>query len=35
VLFGGEGTQAQLDLSPARPDYVTTEGVEVWIERKR
>jgi hypothetical protein len=23
-----------LDLTPNRPDYVTTEGVEVWIERK-
>jgi hypothetical protein len=24
----------QLDLSPDRPDYVTPDGVEVWIERK-
>lgn len=24
-----------LDLSPDRPAYVTTEGVQVWIERKR
>ena len=23
-----------LDLSPDRPDYVTTDGVEVWMERK-
>jgi hypothetical protein len=36
VLLGGQGhAPAQLDLSPDRPDYVTADGVEVWIERKR
>lgn len=35
VLLGGDGhTPAELDLSPGRPDYVTTDGTEVWIERK-
>ena len=35
VSFGGEGhAPAELDLRPDRPDYVTTDGVEVWIERK-
>lgn len=24
-----------LDLSPGRPDYVTPDGTEVWMERKR
>jgi len=36
VLLGGQGHDlVELDLSPGRPDFVTTEGVEVWIERKR
>jgi hypothetical protein len=36
VLLGGEGhAPAELDLSPGRPDYVTTDGAEVWIEHKR
>ena len=36
VLLGGEGhAPAELNLSPDRPDYVTTDGTEVWIERKR
>jgi hypothetical protein len=35
VLLGGGGhAPAELDLNPERPDYVTTGGVEVWIERK-
>jgi hypothetical protein len=36
VLLGGGGhALAELDLSPGRPDYVTADGVEVWMERKR
>jgi hypothetical protein len=36
VLFGGGGrAPAELDLRPGRPDFVTTDGVEVWMERKR
>jgi hypothetical protein len=36
VLLGGAPhDSAELDLSPDRPDYVTTDGVEVWMERKR
>jgi hypothetical protein len=35
VLLGGGGhAPAELDLGPDRPDYVTTDGVEVWIERQ-
>jgi hypothetical protein len=35
VLLGGGGREPEeLDLSPDRPDYVTTDGVGVWIERK-
>jgi len=35
VLLGGGGhAPAELDLSPDRPDFVTTDGVEVWMERK-
>jgi hypothetical protein len=35
VLLGGAGhAAAEIDVSPDRPDYVTTDGVEVWIERK-
>jgi hypothetical protein len=35
-VFLGSADQAPeaLDLSPDRPDYVTTDGVEVWMERK-
>ncbi len=36
VLLGGGGhAPAELDLSLDRPDFVTTDGVEVWMERKR
>jgi hypothetical protein len=36
VLLGGAAREpVQLDLSPDRPDYVTADGAEVWIERKR
>jgi hypothetical protein len=36
VLLGGAGhAPAELDLHPDRPDYVTTDGVDVRIERKR
>lgn len=35
LLGGGDHPPAELDLSPDRPDYVTTDGVEVWMERKR
>ncbi len=35
VLLGGASREpAELDLSPDLPDYVTPDGVEVWIERK-
>jgi hypothetical protein len=35
VFLGGAAREsAELDLSPDRPDYVTADGVEVWIERK-
>lgn len=35
VLLGGAAHEpAELDLSPDRPDYVTADGVEVWMERK-
>ena len=35
VLLGSAACEpAELDLSPERPDYVTPDGVEVWIERK-
>lgn len=35
VLLGGRGHDpAPVDLSPDRPDYVTTDGIPVWIERK-
>lgn len=35
VLLGGTAHEAaELDLGPDRPDYVTADGVEVWIERK-
>ena len=35
VSLGGAGHAGEvLDLSPDRPDYVTTDGTEVWIERK-
>jgi hypothetical protein len=35
VLFGGDvHAPAELDLRPDRPDYVTADGTEVWIERK-
>jgi hypothetical protein len=35
VLLGGTAHEAaQLDLSPVRPDYVTPDGLAVWIERK-
>ena len=35
-VFLGDGAHvaAELELSPDRPDYVTADGVEVWIERK-
>ncbi len=33
-LGGASHGLVELDLSPERPDYVTTDGVEVWIERK-
>ena len=36
VLLGSGGhAPAELDLSLDRPDFVTTDGVEVWMERKR
>jgi hypothetical protein len=35
LLAGAEHAPAEIDLSPDRPAYVTTDGVEVWIERKR
>jgi hypothetical protein len=35
VLLGGAAYEpSELDLSPDRPDYVTADGVEVWMERK-
>jgi hypothetical protein len=35
VLLGGEGHAPQeLDLRAGRPDYLTADGTEVWIERK-
>jgi hypothetical protein len=35
VFLGGAAHEPTvLDLSPDRPDYVTADGVEVWIERK-
>ena len=34
ILGGGGHAPAELDLSPDRPDYVTADGAEVWIERK-
>ncbi len=35
VFLGRAGNElAELDLSPDRPDFVTSEGVEVWMERK-
>jgi hypothetical protein len=34
-LGGAARDPAELDLSPDRPDYVTPDGTEVWIERKR
>lgn len=33
VLLGGHGL-AEIDLSPGQPDYVTTDGRPVWMERK-
>ena len=33
-LGGAAQSPAQLDLNPDRPDYVTADGVEVWMERK-
>jgi len=33
-LGGSAHEPTELDLSPDRPDYVTADGVEVWIERK-
>ena len=36
VFLGGQGHGlTELDLSPDRPDFVTTDGVPVWMERKR
>jgi len=36
VFVGGAGHDlAELDLDPERPDYLTTDGIAVWIERKR
>lgn len=35
VLLGSAGhAPAELDLRPDRPDFVTGDGVEVWMERK-
>jgi hypothetical protein len=35
VFLGALGHEtAELDLSPDRPDFVTADGVEVWMERK-
>jgi len=33
-LGGADRPPGALDLSPDRPDYVTTDGVPVWMERK-
>lgn len=36
VFLGGAAHDpAELDLSTDQPDYVTADGIEVWIERKR
>lgn len=36
VLFGAVGcTPIALDLSPDRPDFMTSDGVLVWMERKK
>lgn len=34
VIVGPDGQSFEVDLNPGRADYVTTDGVEVWIERK-
>lgn len=33
-ITGPDGRSFAVDLSPDRPDYVTCDGVEVWMERK-
>lgn len=36
VYLGGPGhAPCEVDTRHDRPDYVTTDGVEVWMERKR
>lgn len=34
-LGGADHEPVELDLNPHAPDYVTTDGVEVWMERKQ
>lgn len=34
TLTGPDGQSFEVNTDPNAPDYVTTDGVEVWIERK-
>jgi len=35
TVAGADGRSFAVNLDPHRPDYVTTDGVEVWMERKK
>lgn len=32
-VMGADGRSFEVDLDPDKPDYITDDGVEVWIER--